>query len=1712
MLLSVVASAGGRGHAQEPDTTPPAFVSASTDGVTVVITFSEDVYVSPLVAYGRDLVDVPLSLFLKASFNVTIEGHDVFLNDDTFISGRTLTLDLAFAAGPDDDVEVSYNNIFATSVGGILTDAAGNYVPLFSSESVQNNASVEGSNLISGPKLTPLEMTIQEGATGRYTVELESEPSESVTVKILPYQTVQVSSSELTFTTENWDEPQEVTVTPYGDNDSIDAWAAVLHYTDGVANGNWTFVRIVVDDQDTPLVVAGNSAVSYAENGATGVATYSVTGESSIRWSLLGEDKDRFSISAGGVLSFHSPPDFEHPADHDDDNIYRVFIHAASGSSTGFLPVAIAVTNLAEPPKFPSATTTRELPENSGTGVSVGEAVEATDDAGDTVTYTLEGTDADSFDVDSTTGQIRTKSGVSYDHETKSTYSVTVKATDGNDPPQTGTTVVAIAVTDVNDAPAFPTTEDGLRSVNENSIVVTNVGNAVAATDQDSGTVLSYALTGTDATQFAIVGATGQIQTKPGVTYDRETKSSYSVTVNVSDGKDLDGNAENPRVTDASLPVTITIDDVDEKPDLTGPVSATYLENGSDVVARYSARDPEGATITWSLSGAQGTSFSIDNGVVDFNTPPDFETRRTYSVTVEASDSDIAPRLTARRNLVVTVTDENEPPVITSNVPSTLSHDENRAGTVAGARFAANDPDAGDTIRWSLGGSDRSAFTITNGVLAFDSAKPAPDHEAQHTYQMTVEATGGADTVAQSVTVTINDLEENGSLRLPPQPQVDAIYEATFIEGDDITSESWQWARSTSRSGGWNDITGATGSSYTPVEADVNHYLRVTIEYDDGHGQKDLEAVSRNRVQAREGDNTPPTFPNTTETRSVNENARAGANVGNPVTATDIDPGDFLNYEISGSSLFTIHSLGQVRVAPGAILNHEALGGDSHIVTVTATDPSGASASASVTIEVADVNEAPVAEDHDVTTSEDTATSPIAVLFNDSDPDEDDILDTLTALLHRGPTNGNVTLNTDKTFTYTPNDDYAKHDSFTYRIRDDGNLLSNIATVTVTIDPVNDPPTFPAGPLVRTVGSSAVAGANVGAPVTAADVDEEPLEYSLSGGSGAFEIDRHTGQIKVTGNAPLDTENPYTARVTADDQNGGVVDVDVTITVMARPVARPVIFIGGGSGGGGGSSGPTPSEVDFEWTVEHDIEELAGGHDTPSGMWSDGVRVWLLQNGSGADDAVYAYDLATGERVTDREFELDDTNRAPRGVWSDRTTVWVSDSGQDKLFAHDIVTGERTPARDIELGDRNADPRGIWSDGETMWVLDGGKDSVFAYDLETGALLSEYELAEANSDPRGVWSDGVTVWVSNHDPKRLFAYRLPVPPDEPPEGPPALERVQDEEFAELSGAGNNSPRGLWSDGAVMYVADENDGRVYSYNMPDAIDARLASLTLSGVEFGEFDPGTTDYEGVIAEGVTETVVTAAAVQRRTDVEVTPDDADGDDTNGHQITLAGLTEITVTVTSADGSRERVYRVGLEGAPEEPWPHCLRGDLAVGFNLVVFEGGTMEELAACAESRDVVALYALHEGVYVSFILGAPNFVNERFRELYAGGVPALTPLIVGSNGPPSADPVGDIGVPRSWPACLRGDVVEGFSLMIYEGGSVEELESCAVGHGVTAVYALAEGEWLSYIPGAPDFVNQPFRQLFSEGLPALTPLVAKGEDRPSTEADSDGAVGN
>ena len=142
---------------------------------------------------------------------------------------------------------------------------------------------------------------------------------------------------------------------------------------------------------------------------------------------------------------------------------YLVASSATTGSegSTGTYTLSVSgpedQTNNA--PVFSTEPAVFTLPENSAADTVVG-TVTATDADDDALTYSLEATDATSFAIDADTGQIKTKSAVTYNYEVKSSYKMTAKADDGNG--GSDTIEVTISLTDVPEQsakPAKPTLE-----------------------------------------------------------------------------------------------------------------------------------------------------------------------------------------------------------------------------------------------------------------------------------------------------------------------------------------------------------------------------------------------------------------------------------------------------------------------------------------------------------------------------------------------------------------------------------------------------------------------------------------------------------------------------------------------------------------------------------------------------------------------------------------------------------------------------------------------------------------------------------------------------------------------------------------------------------------------------------------------------------------------------------------------------------------------------------------------------------------------------------------------------------------------------------------------------------------------------------------------------------------------------------------------------
>ncbi|RLF24648.1 MAG: hypothetical protein DRN01_06845, partial [Thermoplasmata archaeon] len=132
---------------------------------------------------------------------------------------------------------------------------------------------------------------------------------------------------------------------------------------------------------------------------------------------------------------------------------------------------------------------------------------------------------------------------------------------------------------------------------------------------------------------------------------------------------------------------------------------------------------------------------------------------------------------------------------------------------------------------------------------------------------------------------------------------------------------------------------------------------------------------------------------------------------------------------------------------------HKYTDNGTYTVTLTVTDNDGATNTTSKQITVSNV--APTAVDDHITIDEDT---PVIINVSSNDYDEDGNLDLTSIVVVKQPLHGSTTVNTNGTITYTPNLNYYGYDEFNYTIKDNDGTTSNIATVYITINSVNDAP------------------------------------------------------------------------------------------------------------------------------------------------------------------------------------------------------------------------------------------------------------------------------------------------------------------------------------------------------------------------------------------------------------------------------------------------------------------------------------------------------------------------------------------------------------------------------------------------------------------------------------------------------------------------------
>ena len=265
----------------------------------------------------------------------------------------------------------------------------------------------------------------------------------------------------LTFTTQNWETAQTVTVTAVDDADLTNDSVTLTHSatsTDADYNAiAIAGVTVTVNDNDTAQVMDVEITPGDAELVVEWTAVDNATGYT-VQWKSDTEaynTGDRQATVTSGSTTSYTISSLTNGTE------YTVQVIATRTGANDGPPSVEVKSTPTDPtnnvPVFTLATESFNIDETLGAATAsavadVGGAVDATDDDNDTLTYSLDGLHKDRFTIVSTSGQIQTKVGQSYDHEADQFLSLQVVADDGNG--GTATADVTVFLTDQSRAAA----------------------------------------------------------------------------------------------------------------------------------------------------------------------------------------------------------------------------------------------------------------------------------------------------------------------------------------------------------------------------------------------------------------------------------------------------------------------------------------------------------------------------------------------------------------------------------------------------------------------------------------------------------------------------------------------------------------------------------------------------------------------------------------------------------------------------------------------------------------------------------------------------------------------------------------------------------------------------------------------------------------------------------------------------------------------------------------------------------------------------------------------------------------------------------------------------------------------------------------------------------------------------------------------------------
>ena len=529
------------------------------------------------------------------------------------------------------------------------------------------------------------------------------------------------------------------------------------------------------------------------------------------------------------------------------------------------------------------------------------------------------------------------------------------------------------------------------------------------------------------------------------------------------------------------------------QPPVADPQSVTTLQD-TPVAITLTGSDPDLNPITVSLVAGSGPN----NGTLT-GTPPNVTyTPNAFYAGADSFDFQVTDSLGASDTATVsiTVTDVNDPPTVN---PATFSIPEHSANaTSVGTPVTYTDPDGGQNHSFSItAGNTSGAFAINAGSGQITVANTAAlDFATNPSFALTVQVTDdGTPVQSGSATVTINLTDVNDPPVVTPatfsvaENSANATPVGTPVAyTDPDTGQTHTYAITAGNTNGAFAINATSGqitvANSAVLDFETNPSFALTVQVAD-NGTPSLNGSATITINLTNANDPPVVTP---ATFSIAENSPNTTTVGTPIAYTDQDSTQNHSFSITAGNTggaFAINaSSGQITVANSAVLDFETNPTFALTVQVTDDGTPPLSGSATVTINLTNVNEPPVVTPATLSVLEHSPASTVVGTASATDPDAGQTLSYAITGGNAGgafaiaAASGQITVaNTSALDAILQGGSPSA--ALTVQATDNGTpAQSGSGTITVNITDVNDPPSFsPGGTVTAAEGSGPYSGA-----------------------------------------------------------------------------------------------------------------------------------------------------------------------------------------------------------------------------------------------------------------------------------------------------------------------------------------------------------------------------------------------------------------------------------------------------------------------------------------------------------------------------------------------------------------------------------------------------------------------------------------------------------